>query len=299
MNRPMPQFPVYIPSKGRSGSVHTARMFSKDGVPFRIVVEPSQVEAYEKVWGRDALLVMEENDRGLVYARNWITDHARASGAKRHWQFDDDIRAMIRHHDGLRLPTESNIALRSAEDFVEQYENVGVLSFNSEFFVPMSNGVTAQKWPPFYLNSRCYTCMLFLNALPNRWRGPYNEDTDMSLQVLSSGWCTILINAFTIRTLATMTIGGGQTGIYVGDGRLKMSRNLERRWPGVITTYRRFGRAQHKVAMFWRQFAQSLKRIESAPRGNGEYGLQLVAVKTVKDPELRAMVEAQAREAAE
>jgi len=274
-------------------------MFAKDGVPFHIVVEPSQEEAYAKVWGRDTLYVMEEDSKGLVYARNWITDHARASGIKRHWQFDDDIRTMVRANEGLRLPAAANVALRAAEDFVEQYENVGVASFNSEFFVPMSNGVTAQKWPPFYLNSRCYTCMLFLNALPYRWRGPYNEDTDMSLQVLAGGWCTILFNAFTIRTLATMTIGGGQTGIYVGDGRLKMSRNLERRWPGVITTYRRFGRAQHKVAMFWKQFSTPLKRIEGAPTPRGDYGLQLVAVKSVKNAELREMVAQQAREAGE
>src|SRR3972149_3358983 len=90
---------------------------------------------------------------------------------------------------------------------------------------------------PFFLNTHVYSCLLILNSLPYRWRGRYNEDTDLCLQVLSAGWCTVLINAFMVDNMPTMTMRGGNTEeLYQDDGRLKMARHLERLWPGVVET---------------------------------------------------------------
>ncbi len=111
----------------------------------------------------------------------------------------------------------------------------------------------------------------------------------MTLQVLADGWCTILFNAFLIKTKATMTMKGGNTTIYVDDGRLKMSRSLERVWPGVVTTKRRFKRPQHRVAHEWRHFDTQLRLkpgIQIDPEPN-EYGLKLRAVSPVKSDPLK------------
>lgn len=37
-----------------------------------------------------------------------------------------------------------------------------------------------------------YSCTLILNSIEQRWRLLYNDDTDLCLQVLAAGWCTIL-----------------------------------------------------------------------------------------------------------
>ncbi len=95
-----PRYPVYIPSKGRAAQVLTAKCFAADGVPFRLVVEPQEVEAYAAVWGRSCLLILPENNQGLVYARNWIKAYSIAQGQERHWQFDDDIKECWRLHKG-------------------------------------------------------------------------------------------------------------------------------------------------------------------------------------------------------
>jgi hypothetical protein len=288
-----PRYPVFIPSKGRANLALTAGMFARDGVPFKVVVEPQEVEAYERAVGADRLCVLPENNRGLVYSRNWIKTFATAEGHERHWQFDDDIKWISRIYKGYRLRCPSNVALSACEDFVDKYENVALASLNSEFFLPV-NGTTRLQWPPFYLNSRCYTCFLVLNALPNRWRNRYNEDTDMTLQVLSDGWCTILFNAFAIRTPATMTSGGGQTPIYVSDGRLHMARQLERIWPGVVTTMRRFHRPQHHVKGHWTKFDTPLKRkpgFDASDAEPNEYGMTLKAVAPVKSASLRRLLE--------
>ena len=290
----MPRYPVFIPSKGRADRLMTARMFAGAGVPFKVVVEPNEVSAYEKEWG-DHLLVLPENNRGLVYSRNWIKRYSTDQGHDRHWQFDDDIRKMMRLHRGLKVPCDSRTALIVAEDFCDRYENVAIASFNTDAFVPLT-GMRARSWDPFFLNSRCYTVFLVSNKIPNYWRGRYNEDTDMSLQVLADGMCTILFNAFLICTPMTMTAPGGQmvsaAGSYQGDGRLKMARDLERCWPGVVTTKRKFRRAQHDVKDAWRKFDTPLKRRADVTFADApdNYGLEMRVLKDPKSPNVQAAV---------
>jgi hypothetical protein len=290
-----PRYPIFIPSKGRAERVLTAKMFSKFGTPFQIVVEPNEAPAYEAKWGRERVLVLPENNRGLVYSRNWIKQYSIERGDARHWQFDDDIRKMMRLNRGHRVTCAADVAVAVAEDFSDRYENVALTSFNSFFFVSTS-GPWGNRRPPFLLNSRCYTVFLVNNALPNRWRNRYNEDTDMSLQVLADGWCTILLNAFLIDTPTTMSAPGGQmvsaTGSYQGDGRLRMARDLERCWPGVVTTKRKFRRPQHEIKGAWQLFDTPLRRRAGVeiPDAPNEYGLSLEVLREPKSESIRRLV---------
>ena len=82
-----------------------------------------------------------------------------------------------------------------------------------------------------------------------------------------------------IDKMATMTMKGGNSSeLYVGDGRLKMARSLERVWPGVVETKRRFRRPQHVVRNAWTRFDTPLRlRPESKNKDQpNEYGLKLV-----------------------
>jgi hypothetical protein len=96
------------------------------------------------------------------------------------------------------------------------------------------------------------------------------------LQVLADGWCTLLMNAFMVKKMTTMTMHGGNTDdFYQGDGRLRMSRSLERLWPGVVETKRRYGRPQHVIN--WRKFRTELRLKPglSVTDGPDEYGMVL------------------------
>jgi hypothetical protein len=93
-----------------------------------------------------------------------------------------------------------------------------------------------------------YSCILIQNDLPYRWRGRYNEDTDLSLRALKDGWCTVLFLAFLANKQATMTMQGGNTDeLYQDDGRLKMAQSLQAQHPDVVTVTRKWGRWQHQV----------------------------------------------------
>lgn len=251
-----PRHPIYVISKGRWNKCLTARFLVADGVPFKLVVEPQESEDYAAEFGWDRLLVLPFSNLGLggIPARNWVWEHAKASGAARHWILDDNISYMFRRWRAQRIRCNSKLAFSSVEDFTDRYENVAIAGLNYAMFVPDRG-----KKPPFSLNNHVYSCLLIDCALPYRWRGRYNEDTDLCLQVLAAGLCTVLVNAFLIQKLPTMTMKGGNADIYKGDGRLKMARTLERAWPYVASVDRRFRRPQHKVRDEWRKFDTQLK----------------------------------------
>jgi hypothetical protein len=286
----LPRYPIYIPSRGRSEACSTARFLAADGVPFSLVVEEPERDAYAARFGDERVLVLPFRDRGsVVPARNWIKDHATATGALRHWQIDDNIGRVRRWAAGRRIPCASGPALAAAEDFADRFENVAIAGLDYTMFcIP---GTTPR---PYVLNTRVYSCALVLNALPFRWRGRYNEDTDLCLQVLANGWCTVLLRAFMVDKASTMQVKGGNTAaLYQGDGRLRMARALERLWPHVVTTERRFKRPQHVVRDHWRKFDTPLRRkpglvVEAEPNN---YGLTLRAVDEVRDPALRRIAE--------
>lgn len=289
-----PRYPVYVISKGRSDCCLTARFLIRDEVDFRIVVEPQERESYAVEFGDARLLVLPFSNLGLgsIPARNFVWEHAKAAGAERHWILDDNMTGVYRRWRARKIPCEAGVAFSATEDFVDRYENVAIAGLNYFMFAP-----NKLKAPPFVANVHVYSCLLILNRLPHRWRGRYNEDTDLCLQVLSDGWCTILFNAFLVLKMRTMTMkGGNATELYKGDGRLKMARSLERMWPGVVETKRRFQRPQHVVKNAWRGFDTPLKRrpdvdFDALARTPNEYGMEIRQVKETKSPEIRALVE--------
>jgi hypothetical protein len=286
----LPRYPIYIPSKGRSDQCATGSFLLSDGVPFRLVVEPQERDAYAEKFGEDRVLVLPWNNPGSVIpARNWIKEHATAEGHKRHWQLDDNISYIMRYWNGQRIRCAAGAALAATEDFVDRYENIAIAGLEYVMFA-----IKVTK--PFTLNTRIYSCSLVLNSLPHRWRGRYNEDTDICLQVLADGYCTVLVNAFLVQKIGTMVVKGGNTAtIYGGDGRLKMARSLERLWPGVVSVDRRFKRPQHVVRDSWRRFDTPLKRrddIDFEAIGPSEYGLELKQVGSeVRSHRLRQLLE--------
>ena len=201
-----PKFPVYVISKGRSDRPLTAHFLQRDGVEFKIVVEPQEQELYEKAVGKDNVLVLPFSNLGLgsIPARNWVWEHSIKSGNERHWILDDNIRVVYRRFKGIRIPCNSSFAFRAAETFTERYENIAITGLNYKMFVP-----DRQQYPPFVRNVHVYSCLLIRNDLDCRWRGRYNEDTDLCLQVLSKRLCTVLINVFLIDKMRTMTMKGG------------------------------------------------------------------------------------------
>jgi len=241
-----PKHPVYVISKGRWESRQTVKALEKMNVPFHVVVEPQEYDNYAAVIDPKKILVLPFSNlgQGSIPARNWVWEHSISIGAERHWIMDDNIRAFFRSNCNRRDYVDSGTILKCAEDFTERYENVAISGLNYTMFVMDSSN----RIPAFYLNTRVYSCLLIRNDIDYRWRGRYNEDTDLSIRVLKDGWCTILFNAFLIEKKTTMTMKGGNSDeLYKDDGRLQMAQSLVDQHPDIVRVTWKFQRHQHHV----------------------------------------------------
>jgi len=253
-----PKHPVYIVSKGRWESRLTAKALDAMGVPFIIVVERHELEQYASVIRRNQIMVLPEeyldkydtcDDLGRTKsvgpgaARNFCWDHAVASGAKWHWVMDDNLDAFHRLYKNTKDEVRTGATLRAMEDFVERYENVAIAGPNYYSFAKSTDAL-----PAFILNTRIYSCLLIRNDIPYRWRGRYNEDTDLSLRVLKDGWVTVQFNAFLCGKVTTQRMAGGNTkDFYSEEGTMPKSKMLADLHPDVARVVWRFNRWHHHV----------------------------------------------------
>lgn len=254
-----PQFPIYIPSKGRADHPYTIRSLSHYRVPFHVIVEAPEQAAYQRAvdahGGYGTVLVLDPayqrdydacmdlapgQSPGSGPARNFGWDHAAAAGADRYWCMDDNIQGWWFYNDNRKMHAGDALPIRLMEDFTLRYSNVAMSGPNYYMFISRKH-----QHPPFVPNTRIYSCNLIQTSLPFRWRGRYNEDTILSLDLLKAGYCTILFNAWLAWKMRSGNIGGGnQTEIYAA-GTLDKSRMLVREHPDAARLTWKFGRWHH------------------------------------------------------
>lgn len=272
-----PKYPVYIISKGRWESRLTSKALEKINVPYHIVIEPQEYDEYAKVINPSKILVLPFSNlgQGGIPARNWVWEYSIKTGAERHWIIDDNISFFARLNNNFKNYVSDGTIFRAAEDFTDRYKNIALSGMQYEMFVPRR-----QKVAPFIINTRIYSCILIKNDIPYRWRGKYNEDTDLSLRVLKDGWCTVLFQAFICKKMQTMKMKGGNTeSLYKldnEDGRLLMAKSLQEQHPDVTQIKRRWGRWQHVVN--YKPFKNNkLIKKENIiiPKGINNFGMEL------------------------
>lgn len=291
----MSKYPVYIVSKGRFENPITAKCFLSEGVKFKIVVEPQEYKNYCSAVGSENVLELPFSNLGLgsFPARNFAWEDARKNGFKRHWLFDDNIYMFRRLNKGKRINCSAAKAIEALEIFTDRYLNIGISGFNYEMFV------LKDCTKPFFSNVHVYSGLLIDNNMKFRWRLKYNEDVDLCLQVLDSGLCTVLFNAFMISKVSTTAKmkGGNQSELYQGNKHEKKvlkARSLEEVWPQYAKTVWKFNRPHHSVD--WKKFfKQPLKRDPSIDWENlsqtDNLGMKLKQVAPVKSQDLKKMLE--------
>jgi len=249
-----PSWPIYVPSKGRSDYCKTIDHFIFDGIPANLVVEPQDEEAYVSVYGDEPLvtiLVLPENDQGISFVRNFIKDHSESNGYLYSWTIDDNIMHFRQRLDGKNVKTTPGWMMHIVEVIMETYTNIGGIGFIHDMFA-------FTKKTDVELNKQIYSCVLLRHNIDCRYRDETVEDTDYSLQLLTTGLCTILLNRFIISKPATMKVKGGNTDTeYAGDGRLKRSLGLQTQWPEAkFKITEQYGRVKIKPSKIWSSFRQ-------------------------------------------
>jgi len=245
----LPKYPIYIISKGRWEKRYTSKYFEWAGIPYKIVVEPQEYEKYAEVIDPKKILILPKKylnkNQGGIPARNFVWEHSTKSGAKRHWIVDDNIRSYKRLNNSERVMVKSGASFRVVEDYVDRYTNIKMAGHNYSMFAPASNTILR----PITFNTRIYSSILLSNDIKDRWRGRYNEDTDLSLRLLKKGYPTVLFNSMLADKLATLSQKGENTDtIYnVKDALYLKAKSLQDQHPDVVEITTRFGRTHHMV----------------------------------------------------
>ena len=264
---------MFIVTKGRAqyGPL-TALALRKIGVPFYLMVEPKEYDKYRVLcdWAEDVFVLPEgDHGQGPGRSRNACWDVAKnVLKSKRHWVLDDNIRAFYRLHENTRIRVGDGTIFRATEDFVDRYGNIPLAGLGYKFFHPAS-----ETQFPFKVNTRIYSCLLIDNNCPYRWRGRYNEDTILSLDILKNvsnnkthkelnarnadgsfktsrreRYATVEFVAFLQDKLRNQTQKGGNTAeFYKSEGTAAKSAMLVDIHPDVSEFADMFQREHHKV----------------------------------------------------
>jgi hypothetical protein len=272
------------------------------GVEHNIIVEPQEVKLYQNAINKLKLLTTVVpldmsmktkyelcDDLGLTKstgsgpARNWAWEHSIKQGHTHHWVMDDNIRHFRRINNNRKVIIESGAGFRAMEDFSKRYLNVAMSGPQYSFFSPRK-----EKFKPIILNTRVFSCNFIRNSAPFRWRGRYNEDIILSLDMLKAGWCTLLFRAFTQDKMVTQTMkGGNTTELYDGTsknkdekfsktGTIAKSVMLQKVHPDFAEVVWKYDRIHHSAKL--RSFQKTNRLIPDpnwkAPKDK-EYGLIL------------------------
>ena len=178
-------FPILIPSKKRPNS-KIFRMLSDDGLDFKIIIEPQCAHDYRK-WNNH-LVILPENDNGLVFARNFTINYARDMKLDWFWMIDDDITSFYETINGKSFGVTASFALDKSEYFFKNRSDIAEASLEYRQFS------WSQKKPCVF-NSYCDVCVCINVKKTQRVKYRKNvtlkEDRDFTLQCLALGFKTI------------------------------------------------------------------------------------------------------------
>ncbi len=300
------KYPIYVISKGRSDACTTSNFLTQMEVKHSVVVEPQELDKYKKSVTSNFCEVIEldmsfkdsydtydefgsERPIGSGGARNFCWEHSIKNGSKFHWLMDDNANEGFHWlYQNSKIKCRSGSFFRAIEDFTDRYDNIAISGLNYSKFCKEVDRV-----PPYVLNTRIYSFLLIRNDIDYRWRGRYNEDTDLSLRVLKDGWCTVQFNSLLAGKATTQKVKGGNTDEIYSEGTLEKSKMIEDMHPDLVKLVWKFNRWHHQVD--YTQFEQMLKLKKSVDLSVynkiDNYGMQIIDTNESKTNDTKTYLE--------
>jgi len=286
------KYPIYVISKGRYDCCSTSKFLTQMEVKHYVVVEPQEYEIYNKNVSNTYSKVMSMDlsykdnydtfddlgttkSTGPGAARNYCWEHSITKGYKWHWVFDDNATEGFHWlYQNSKIKCRTGTFFRVIEEFCDRYDNLAISGLNYSKFCK-----EVDKVPPFVKNTRIYSFLLIRNDIPYRWRGRYNEDTDLSLRVLKDGWCTVQFNSLLGGKATTQKVKGGNTEeFYIKEGTHLKSKMIQDMHPDLVTVVEKFNRCHHQVD--YSVFKTKLKLKDGIDLSNlptvNNYGMKII-----------------------
>lgn len=234
--------PVYIPSKGRSGTASTLASLEDEGSDHvTVVVPPGEVRRYRERYDSPGWAVIRQRGHGIQGARQTILDDARSMGHEWIWMLDDDTRAVYFRHGATRF---RRTTYAEAFAFMERavkidHHGIPVMMAGPQFRHRAWSGPDTER----DVHLRNFILMAPLAGF-DYW--PHvKEDLDMVLQVLAAGASTLRFNAVAFDSPTMGTLAGGCSEDYAAGALEEASAALVEKWPGVVSL--RFNEKEGRV----------------------------------------------------
>jgi hypothetical protein len=258
-----PQYPIYIVSYKRFDTLYTILSLEELNIKeYYVIIRPTdnEPENYRKAMEEkgvknidDKLMIMpesfikEEKNKGNDYSithRNYAWNDAESKGFTHHWCLDDNIRGFFYRNAGEKLEIKNTgISFFFIEEYIKQYPNVYQAGMNYNHLVPAQGHRNV-----IIKNSRIYSCILNRHFDDIRWRGKYNEDTDLSIRILKQGKSTMNFQIFLCGKMATGSCkGGNMEKAYQGSGFDDKVDELIFNHPDITEKIIKYGRPHHQV----------------------------------------------------
>lgn len=246
------RFTIYVITKGRWDTNFTIKSLENLGIKnYKVVIETQEIDNYIKSGvDKEKIIPFEKEDKenkSGVPVRNFVWEYSIKQGETYHWILDDNIQDFYRWNRNKRTKVKSGFVFTHIEDYTVKKNNVMMSGMN---YLCFNNDIDYGR-DLIIKNTRIYSCILIKNEIPNleeKWRGLFNEDTDLSLRVLKLGYGTMLFNNYLCGKKQTGKTKGGNQELYKGytqDGYRKKTLSLIQQHPDVVKETSKFGKESH------------------------------------------------------
>ncbi len=225
------------------------------GVTPTLVVEPQDQERYRVRFPSSDVLVLQGNDQGLPFVRNFILDHARSIGCDWFWMIDDDVTWFSEVQGNKCVKAKSGQVLGMASDLIQRSSSVAQVALEYQQFAWSAGGRVTE-------NGYC-DVVVAINAKRTktiRYRDSValKEDRDFTLQVLASGWNTNRLTRFAFACPKNGSNRGGLSPLYAINGREEQaSREMVKLWGSEVCQFNRKSDGRPDVKINWKFFKRA------------------------------------------
>lgn len=203
---------ICVPSKGRATlfAKKTLKVLEHTETPFRVFVEPQEIEVYAAVMPRLNLVSIGEANQGLGYALNFIREYALSRDIQMVWKMDDDVHNW---YDCPRVKPKKRQA-EALDDCVRNVarikkrvgDSLAGISFGNKFFHTYADGYShvGKMFETTYMVDP--TCWL----TPLATRG-YHEEFVASAHIITQGKLSLRYAALAWDADLSIASGGLQS----------------------------------------------------------------------------------------
>lgn len=246
----MPEvFPVLIATKGRAGRSATITALLTDGLVPTLFIEPQDSAAYQDAYPGVPLVLLEQNNQGIGFARRAVLEHARANGLAWYWMLDDDITAFYQVVRGRNVKVSPSTALVGAQLLFTDVAGVAQAALEYQQFAWSARRAVV-------LNGYCdvAVCINVERTAMITYRSEVDmkEDRDFTLQALATGFRTLRVCTYAFAAPKNGSNTGGLYDVYATDGReAQASQKMAEFWPGVCCPVTKPD-GRHDIAINWK-----------------------------------------------